>query len=57
MHKIAIETEAGQVSAELARLGIAPHARVHVIVDLIGHEAWPMATPGVRRRWLRLVER
>lgn len=43
MHKIAIETEAGQVSAELTRRGIAPAARVHVVVDLIGDEAWPMA--------------
>lgn len=35
MGKIALDAEAGQVSAELARRGIAPSARVHVLVEVI----------------------
>lgn len=42
MHVIAMEAEAGQVSAELARGGVAPDTRVHVVVQV--EETLPMAT-------------
>jgi hypothetical protein len=34
MSQIVLDAEAGQVSAELARRGIPPHVRVHVLVEL-----------------------
>jgi hypothetical protein len=34
MSQIDLDAEAGQVSAELARRGIPPHARVHVLVEV-----------------------
>lgn len=34
MSQIVLDAEAGQVSAELARRGIPPHARVHVLVEV-----------------------
>lgn len=45
MHRITLDAEAGQVSAELVRRGIAAHARVHVLVEIVGEEsdALPMA--------------
>ena len=45
MGKIALDAEAGQVSAELARRGIAADTRVHVLVEVMGGEsdAPPMA--------------
>ena len=45
MGKIALDAEAGQVSAELARRGIAADTRVHVLVEVVGGEsdAPPMA--------------
>ena len=43
MHKIALDAEAGQVSAELARRGIPAALRVHVLVEVPDQEAWPMA--------------
>ncbi len=45
MGKIALDAEAGQVSAELARRGIAAGTRVHVLVEVVGEEsdAPPMA--------------
>ncbi len=43
MQTIALDAEAGQVSAELARRGIPPALRVHVLVEVPDHEAWPMA--------------
>ena len=45
MHRITLDAEAGQVSAELARRGVAAHARVHVLVEVVGEEsdALPMA--------------
>lgn len=46
MPSITLDTEAGQVSAELARRGIAAGSRVHVQVELVGgdaHDALPMA--------------
>lgn len=35
MGKIALDAEAGQVSAELVRRGVAPNARVHVLVEVV----------------------
>lgn len=45
MQKITLDAEAGQVSAELARRGAAAHARVHVLVEVVGEDAdaLPMA--------------
>ena len=46
MPPITLDTEAGQVSAELARRGIAAGSRVHVQVELVGGDttdALPMA--------------
>lgn len=34
MQQIVLDAEAGQVSAELGRRGVAAHARVHVVVEL-----------------------
>jgi len=44
MGRIALDAEAGQVSAELARRGIAAGTRVHVVVEVVeGADALPMA--------------
>lgn len=45
MQKITLDAEAGQVSAELVRHGIAADARVHVLVEVMdsGADALPMA--------------
>lgn len=43
MPQIALDTEAGQVSAELARRGIAPATRVHVVVEVADAPEPPMA--------------
>ena len=42
---IILDAEAGQLSAELARRGIAAGARVHVLVEVMdsGADALPMA--------------
>lgn len=42
---IILDAEAGQLSAELARRGIAAGARVHVLVEIMdsGADALPMA--------------
>ncbi len=42
MPPIILDAEAGQISAELARRGIAAHARVHVRVEVVDNEP-PMA--------------
>jgi hypothetical protein len=34
MQQIILDAEVGQLSAELARRGVAAHVRVHVIVEL-----------------------
>jgi hypothetical protein len=34
MERIILDAEVGQVSAELVRRGIAPNARVHVLVEV-----------------------
>ena len=38
MERIILDAEAGQVSAELVRRGIAADARVHVLVEVQGAE-------------------
>jgi hypothetical protein len=43
MPQIALDTEAGQVSTELARRGIAPATRVHVVVEVSDAPEPPMA--------------
>ena len=45
MHRITLDAEAGQVSAELARHGIAADTRVHVLVEVVDEQpdALPMA--------------
>ncbi len=43
MSQIVLDAEAGQVSAELARRGIPPHARVHVLVEVTPGSELPMA--------------
>jgi hypothetical protein len=43
MLQIVLDAEAGQVSAELARRGVPPHARVHVVVEVAPSGELPMA--------------
>jgi hypothetical protein len=43
MSQIVLDAEAGQVSAELARRSIPPHARVHVLVEVTSAGELPMA--------------
>ena len=43
MRQIVLDAEAGQVSAELSRRGIATHARVHVRVEVLESPEPPMA--------------
>ena len=45
MQKLSLDAEAGQVSAELVRRGIAANARVHVLVEVVDEQpgALPMA--------------
>lgn len=45
MHRIILDTEASQVSAELARRGIPAGTRVHVLVEAVDEQpgALPMA--------------
>jgi hypothetical protein len=43
MSQIILDAEAGQVSAELARRGIPPHVRVHVLVEVTPDSELPMA--------------
>ena len=45
MQRITLDAEAGQLSAELARRGIAADARGHVLVEVVdsGADALPMA--------------
>jgi hypothetical protein len=42
MYQIVLDAEAGEVSAELARRGIAAKARVHVQVEIIDSAEPPM---------------
>lgn len=43
MQRIALDAEAGQVSAELARRGIPADARVHVVVEVVEEKKLPVA--------------
>ena len=45
MHRITLDAEAGQVSAELARRGVTADIRVHVLVGVLSNDAdtLPMA--------------
>jgi hypothetical protein len=43
MSQIVLDAEAGQLSAELARRGIPPHAGVHVLVEVTSGGELPMA--------------
>ena len=43
MNRIALDAEAGQISSELARLGIAPATRVHVLVEVAEDDDAPIA--------------
>lgn len=45
MHRITLDAEAGQVSAELARRGVTADTRVHVLVEMVSEDAnaLPMA--------------
>lgn len=45
MQTFSLDAEAGQVSTELARRGIAANARVHVLVEVVDNsaDALPMA--------------
>jgi hypothetical protein len=55
MQRIALDAEAGQVSAELVRRGIASGTRVHVLVEVMSEEALPvaaMAQAGQAFDWL-----
>lgn len=42
MNHIVLDVPAGQVSAELSRLGVAGHVRVHVEVDVVDNSDLPM---------------
>ena len=39
MQRITLDAEAAQVSTELARRGVAAHARVHVLVEVLAEDA------------------
>jgi hypothetical protein len=43
MRQIILDAEAGEVSAELSRRGVAAHVRVHVQVDVLESPEPPMA--------------
>jgi hypothetical protein len=40
---ITLDAKAGEISTELARRGVAAHARVHVTVELVDEPDLPMA--------------
>jgi hypothetical protein len=46
VQRIALDAEAGQVSAELVRRGIAAGTRVHVLVEVASEQELPMAAIG-----------
>ncbi len=55
MKQIILDAEAGQVSAELSRRGIASTTRVHVLVDVMDSPPPPMgalAQAGKGFEWL-----
>ncbi len=56
MPPIVLDAEAGQISNELSRRGIAAHVRVHVTVELQDGDELPMAAiadAGGAFDWLR----
>ncbi len=56
MPPIVLDAEAGQISNELSRRGIAAHVRVHVTVELQDDDELPMAAiadAGGAFDWLR----
>jgi hypothetical protein len=55
MNQIVIDAEAGEVSAELARRGVASTVRVHVLVEVVDDAEPPMtalAEAGKSLDWL-----
>ena len=57
MQRITLDAKAGQISAELARHGIAPDVRVHVLVEVMDSKAdvllvAPIAEVGGSFDWL-----
>ncbi len=42
MRQIILDVEAGQISAELTRRGVAVNARVHALVEVVDDPALPM---------------
>jgi len=55
MKQIILDAEAGQVSAELSRQGVASNARVHALVEVIDDSELPMgmlAQAGMGFNWL-----
>jgi len=47
MHRITLDVEAGQVSVELARRGIAAGTRVHVLVEVVDEQPDALPTTAV----------
>jgi len=43
VNQIILDAEAGNVSAELSRRGVAADTRVHVVIDILDTGALPMA--------------
>jgi hypothetical protein len=43
VQQIVLDAEAGQLSAELTRRGVAAETRVHVVIDVLGADPLPMA--------------
>jgi hypothetical protein len=55
MTQIVLDVEAGQVSPELTRLGVASNARVHALVEVLDSAELPMgaiAQAGKAFDWL-----
>ena len=47
MHRITLDVEAGQVSVELARRGIATDAHVHMLVEVVDEQPDALPTTAV----------
>jgi hypothetical protein len=43
VQQIVLDAEAGQLSAELTRRGVAAATRVHVVIDVLDADTLPMA--------------
>jgi hypothetical protein len=43
VQQIVLDAEAGQLSAELTRRGVAAETRVHVVIDVLDADPLPMA--------------